>query len=179
MKINKIFLGLFSLTLVTLLVACSGSTAGTLATATSVHISYPTAEYTGQRTVLDNGNIKMEMGFAGTLPNELPRDVPIYYPGYPTNWRIEYSGKAPLFSIGIEAGSDQASVLDWYRSNLSSNGWMIGTLDVDLGSISCGSEKPEVIYAKMDNRILQVSVCATECQTYCTTTILLLYTENK
>jgi hypothetical protein len=179
MKINRIFPGFFSITVATLLAACSGSTTGPQATATKLQISYPTAEYTGQRTVIDNGNIKFEMGFAGTLPNELPRDVPIYYPGYPTNWRIEYSGKAPLFSIGIEAGSDQASVLDWYKSSLSTNGWTIGTLDVDLGSFSCGSEKPEVIYAKMDDRILQVSVCATECQTYCTTTILLLYTENK
>jgi len=177
MKINKMFLGFISVAVVTLLVACGGSATETLATATILSISYPTAEYTGLRTVIDNGSIKMEMGFPSTLPNELPRDVPIYYPGYPTNWNIQYLGQVTLFSIGIEAGSDQSSVLDWYGSNLSSNGWTIGPLDFNLGSESCGSEAPQVISATKDTRTLKVSVCASMCKTYCTTNITLFYTE--
>ena len=148
-------------------------------TATTISITYPTAEYTGQRTVVEGEESKIEIGSVGTLPNELPRDVPVYYPGFPTGWRITYSGIVPSLTIDIEAGSDQSSVLDWYRSNLSSNGWMIGPLDVDLGTLQCSQGKTEVIAAKKDNRILQVSVCgATSCQTNCTTNIVLFYTEN-
>lgn len=179
MKNNKFYLGILFVIVISLLVACGKSTITTQPTETTIAITYPTAEYTGQRTVVENASGKIEMGSAGTLPDELSRDVPIYFPGFPTGWSIYYySGKEPFFEIGIEAGSDQSSVLDWYRSNLLSEGWTIGPLEVDMGSILCGPDKPEVIGAKKDNRILQISVCATSCHTYCSTTISLLTTEN-
>ncbi|MFH2038024.1 MAG: hypothetical protein ABIJ65_01180, partial [Chloroflexota bacterium] len=43
-------------------------------------ITYPTAQYTDQRTLVENAGGKIEVGMAGTLPSELPRDVPIFYP---------------------------------------------------------------------------------------------------
>ena len=67
---------------VLLLAACSGTGRQT---ATPLSITYPTAQYTDQRTVVEGTTGKIEMGVAGSLPSELPRDVPIYFPGFPTN----------------------------------------------------------------------------------------------
>jgi hypothetical protein len=178
MKTNKIHLGFLFVILGTFLVACGGLVPTTRPTATLMTLTYPTAEYTNQRLVVKGAGGKMEMGNYGTLPDELPRDVPIYYPGSPTYWTIDYSGIAPFFTIQIEAGGDQTSVLDWYKSNLLTNSWVIGPLDVNLGSQSCGEKKPETIEAKKDTRILQVSICATSCSEYCKTDIVLFYTEN-
>jgi hypothetical protein len=179
MHTNKIHLGIMLIIFVTFLVACGGAAPAIQPTATSIYITYPTAEYTDLRTVIENTKGKIEMGSVGTLPNELPRDVPIYYPGFPTSWMISYSGSmVAIINIGIEVGSDQTSVLDWYRSYLLSNSWTIGPLAVDLGSFDCGQVKPEVIGAKKDNRFLQVSVCATACQSYCKTDISLAYKTN-
>ena len=81
--------------------------------------------------------------------------------------------------ISLEAGADQASVLDWYRSALESNGWTIAALDADLGSVQCGQEAPKVMDAQKDLRMLRVSACATTCSSYCSTNVTLYYTENQ
>jgi hypothetical protein len=162
---------------VLLLAACSGPT--TPQTATPLTITYPTAQYTDLRTVVENANGKIEMGMVGTLPSELPRDVPIFYPGFPTGWTKGYSNQATYIEIGIEAGADQASVLDWYRSALETNGWTIGVLDADLGSVQCGQEPPQVLYVQKDMRTLRISVCATTCASYCSTNVTLYATTNE
>ncbi|MBA4376526.1 MAG: hypothetical protein C0401_10200 [Anaerolinea sp.] len=178
MKKLRVFPWFCVILLVVLLATCSGTARQT---ATPFTITYPTAQYTDLRTVVENANGKIEMGMADSLPSELPRDVPIYYPGFPTGWTKGYSNPPPYIEIGIEAGSEQASVVDWYRSALESNGWTIAALDADLGSEQCGQEAPQVMDAQKDLRMLRISVCASSCPTYttnCSTNVHLFYREN-
>ncbi len=160
-----------------LLAACSGTARPS---ATPLGITYPTAQYTDQRTLVENAGGKLEMGAVGTLPSELSRDVPIYYPGFPTGWTKFFypNSTASYIVISLEAGADQASVLAWYRTALESNGWTIGALDAELGSMQCSQEPPQVMDAQKDLRMLRISACATSCASYCSTNVSLYATGN-
>lgn len=56
----------------------------------------------------------------GELPDGFPADVPVY------EGNIIASVKAPEgYSVTIEAASDVATVFDWYKTELDSQGWEI------------------------------------------------------
>jgi hypothetical protein len=103
------------------------------------------------------GENEIGLGPSGTLPNGLPKDVPVYSGDRSTlNWQIVQKTGDPIraFNLSITASIDASTALDQYKSMLISNGWKVGAQSADPNN----PKKGILFTATKDTRVIHVTI---------------------
>lgn len=92
------------------------------------------------------------------LPNNFPADVPIYSPSTLTFSHAGSAEDADSASATLETDDSVDKVADWYKGQMESNGWKMGSID----TWGTGAEKYVNYTATKGERTLSVGVSFTE-----------------